>query len=313
MNKKPDILLKPDLGVTLAGVELSNPVMTASGTFGYGLEFDELLDLRRLGGIVVKGLSMEPSKGNPPPRIVETAGGMLNSIGLENIGVEAFVNEKMPFLRKIGVPVIANIYGKRVEEYAMLAERLNDVQGISFIEINISCPNVRAGGMAFGTDPDCAGDVVSSVRKKTSLPVIVKLSPNVSDIASIAKRAEAEGADVLSLINTLAGMAIDIKTRAPKLGGVTGGLSGPAIKPVALKMVWETSRAVDIPLIGIGGIMTSDDAIEFLMAGATAVQVGSANFINPHVTMDIIDGIETFLAEEKLNSPKDIIGALKIP
>ncbi len=311
--KKSLLNKQPDLRVNIAGLELSNPVMTASGTFGYGLEFDELLDLNRLGAIVMKGLSLKPDMGNPPPRIVETAGGMLNSIGLENIGVQAFIDTKMPFLKKLSAHIIANIYGKNIDEYAMLAAILDGVEGISFIEINVSCPNVNAGGMAFGTDPDSVGRVVSAVRKKTALPLIVKLSPNVSDIVSIAKRAEEQGADSISLINTLAGMNIDIQTRAPKLGAVTGGLSGPAIKPVALRMVWEVASTVDIPVIGVGGIMTADDAIEFLMAGATAVQIGSANFINPHAAIDIIDGMKIFLLKEKLNSVKDIIGILNTP
>ncbi|VEN75276.1 Dihydroorotate dehydrogenase B (NAD(+)), catalytic subunit [Candidatus Desulfarcum epimagneticum] len=304
---------KPGLRVHIAGVGLANPVMTASGTFGYGEEFKDLMDLGRLGAIVVKGLSLKPEKGNPPPRIVETAGGMLNSIGLENVGVEAFIEKKMPFLRTVPSPVVVNIYGKTFEEYALLAEILDKVEGISFLEVNISCPNVKAGGMAFGTDPESAGRVVASVRKRTSLPVIVKLSPNVSRITPIAKRAEAEGADALCLINTLSGMAIDIRTRSPRLGAVTGGLSGPAIKPVALKMVWEASGAVDIPVIGSGGVMTAEDAIEFLMAGASAVQVGSAHFINPRAAADIIDGIEKFLAEEGIGDVGALIGALEIP
>ena len=305
MNKEPD------LGVNIAGLEFSNPVMTASGTFGYGLEFDKLLDINRLGAIVVKGLSLKPAKGNPPPRIVETAGGMLNSIGLENIGVEAFINKKMPLLKKLSPHIIANIYGKSVDEYAMLAEKLDDVEGISFIEINVSCPNVKSGGMAFGTDPDAAGQVVSAVRKKTALPLMAKLTPNVSDIASIAKRVEERGADSISLINTLAGMSIDIHERAPALGAVTGGLSGPAIKPVALRMVWEVAEAVDIPVIGVGGVMNGDDAIEFLMAGATAIQVGTANFINPRASIDIIDDIKNFLLKKKIDCVKDVIGVLR--
>ncbi len=306
MNSK-----KPRMRVDIGGIEIKNPVMTASGTFGYAGEYVELVDLNRLGAIVVKGLSLEPSMGNPPPRIVETPCGMLNAIGLENVGLAAFVKEKLPFLRRLDTPVFVNIYGRRTEEYAELAARLEDIDGVSGIEVNISCPNVKSGGMAFGAYPESAAEVVRAIRKKTTKPLMVKLSPNVTDITKIAKSVEAEGADSISLINTITGMAIDIETRRPKLANITGGLSGPAIKPVALRMVWQVAQAVNIPVVGIGGIMTAKDALEFLIAGAVAVQVGTANFINPHATTDIIDGIETFLMERNISDISDIIATLK--
>lgn len=300
--------LKVDIG---GGVTLANPVMTASGTFGYGREFEPLVDLNRLGGIIVKGISLKPSGGNPPPRIVETAAGMLNAIGLENVGLEAFARDKLPFLKTLSPCIFVNIYGRQVDEYAVLAGELDGLEGISGLEVNISCPNVKAGGIAFGVDPAAAAKVVSAVRKKTSRHLMVKLSPNVTDITVIAASVADAGADSVSLINTLTGMAVDIHTRRPKLANITGGLSGPAVKPVALRMVWETARKVSIPVVGIGGIMTAEDALEFLMAGATAVQVGTANFINPRVTMEILDGIGRYLAENSLSSVREIIGSLE--
>ncbi|MFH0728867.1 MAG: dihydroorotate dehydrogenase [Pseudomonadota bacterium] len=299
-----------DLSVQIGNLRLNNPVMTASGTFGYGAEFDELIDLNRLGGIVVKGISLLPTKGNPPPRIVETACGMLNAIGLENVGLEAFIKEKLPFLKTLSVPVFANIYGKTVDEYARLAERLEAVDGVAGLEVNISCPNVTAGGVAFGVDPDAAYGVIKAVRRKTKKTVIAKLSPNVTDITEIARKVEDAGADAISLINTLTGMAIDIDTRRPVLANITGGLSGPAIKPVALRMVWQTFRVVKVPLIGIGGIMTARDALEFMLAGATAVQIGTANFVNPRATMEILDGIAGYLIQKGIGKAKDLIGML---
>ncbi|MBW2603232.1 MAG: dihydroorotate dehydrogenase [Deltaproteobacteria bacterium] len=307
MNSK-----KPRMCVDIGGIEIKNPVMTASGTFGYAGEFEELIDLNRLGAIVVKGLSLEPSRGNPPPRIVETPCGMLNAIGLENVGLAAFVKEKLPFLRRLETPIFVNVYGKVIEEYTELAARLEDVNGISGIEVNISCPNVKSGGMAFGAYPESAAEVVRAIRKKTAKPLMVKLSPNVTDITEIAKSVEAEGADSISLINTITGMAIDIETRRPKIANITGGLSGPAIKPVALRMVWQVAQTVKVPVVGIGGIMTAKDALEFLIAGAAAVQIGTANFINPHATTDIIDGIETFLMERNISDISDIIATLKV-
>jgi dihydroorotate dehydrogenase (NAD+) catalytic subunit len=307
MNSK-----KPRMRVDIGGIEIKNPVMTASGTFGYAREFEELVDLNRLGAIVVKGLSLEPSKGNPPPRIVETPCGMLNAIGLENVGLAAFVKEKLPFLRRLDTPVFVNVYGKSTKEYAELAARLEDIDGVSGIEVNISCPNVKSGGIAFGAYPESAADVVRTIRKQITKPLMVKLSPNVTDITEIAKSVEAEGADSISLINTITGMAIDIEARRPKLANITGGLSGPAIKPVALRMVWQVAQTVNVPVVGIGGIMTAKDALEFLIAGAVAVQVGTANFINPHATTDIIDGIETFLTERSISDISDIIATLEI-
>ena len=302
---------KPDLKVKLDAIELQNPVMSASGTFGYAREFEGLVDLNRLGAIIVKGLSLEPTKGNPPPRIVETPCGMLNAIGLENVGIDVFEKQKLPFLQTLYPPIFANIYGTSIEEYAELSARVDELEAISGVEVNISCPNVKAGGIAFGVDPDSAFSVVKAVRKKTRKHLIVKLSPNVTDITIIARSAEEAGADSLSLINTITGMAIDIETRHPKIANITGGLSGPAIKPVALRMVWQVAQAVKIPVIGIGGIMTAEDALEFLIAGATAVQIGTANFINPQATMDIIDGIENFLAHRKIARVTDIIGTLE--
>ncbi|MCK5783773.1 MAG: dihydroorotate dehydrogenase [Desulfobacterales bacterium] len=300
------------LGVDIGGVRLKNPVMTASGTFGYGKEFDELIDLNQLGAIIVKGLSLLPSPGNPPPRIIETPCGMLNAIGLENIGIEAFVNEKLPFLKNIATPVFINVYGKTVEEYADLASRIDELEDIAGLEVNISCPNVKAGGVAFGVDCDAAAMVVESVREKTTKPLMVKLSPNVTDIVEIAKSVEGAGADSISLINTITGMMIDIDTRKPILANITGGLSGPAIKPVALRMVWQVAQAVKIPVIGIGGIMNAEDAIAFLIAGATAVQVGTANFVNPRATIDIIEGIEMYLDAHKIKHIEQVIGTLEI-
>ncbi len=303
---------KPNMCVDIGGIDIKNPVMTASGTFGYGSEFEKLIDLNRLGAIVVKGLSLEPSRGNPPPRIVETPCGMLNAIGLENVGLKTFVKEKLPFLRRLDTPIFVNVYGKSTEEYAELVDRLEDVGGISGIEVNISCPNVKSGGMAFGAYSESAAEVVGAIRKQTVRPLMVKLSPNVTDITEIAKSVEGEGADSISLINTITGMAIDIETRRPKIANITGGLSGPAIKPVALRMVWQVAQTVNVPVIGIGGIMTAEDALEFLIAGAVAVQVGTANFINPHATVDIIDGIEVFLMERNIPDIADIIATLEV-
>lgn len=300
------------LCVNVGRLMLKNPVMTASGTFGYGLEFQDLVDLRRVGGIIVKGLSLKPSPGNPPPRIVETPCGMLNAIGLENIGIEAFVREKLPLLKGFGAPVWVNLYGKTLEEYGELAAIADGEPDIAGIEVNISCPNVKAGGVAFGVDACAAGLVVSHVRSRAGKPLMVKLSPNVTDITAIAKSAQDAGADVLSLINTLTGMAIDIEKRRPVLGNITGGLSGPAIKPVALRMVWQAAGAVSIPVVGIGGIATARDALEFFMAGASAVQVGTANFVNPRAVMDILEGIEAFMDKEGIADMGELIGAARI-
>ncbi len=302
----------PDLSVRIGRLTLDNPVMTASGTFGYAREFADLVNLDRLGAVAVKGLSLEPRAGNPPPRVVETASGMLNAIGLENVGVDRFIAEKMPYLRCLSCKVIVNILGDSIEDYARLAEKLTGVEGIDALEINISCPNVKKGGVAFGTVPEMAATVTRAVKQATDLPVIVKLSPNVSDIVTMARAAAEGGADGLSLINTLIGMAIDARTRRPKLANIIGGLSGPAVKPVALRMVWQVASAVSIPVIGIGGIGTAEDAIEFLLAGATAVQVGTANFYNPCATEQIIDGIAAYLREQRERSVQDIIGGLRL-
>lgn len=303
---------KPDLSVDIGGLVLKNPVMTASGTFGYGAEFKSLVDLDRLGAVLMKGLSLDPSKGNPPPRIVETACGMLNAIGLENIGLQAFIQQKVPFLKKLNTPVLANIYGTHLESYGELAACLNEIDAVAGIEVNISCPNVKQGGVAFGADPKIAAKVTQAVRKKYKRLLMVKLSPNVTDITQIAKSVADAGADALSLINTITGMAVDIRSRKPRLANVTGGLSGPAIKPVALRMVWQASRAVNIPVVGIGGIMTADDALEFIIAGASAVQVGTANFVNPSATMEIIDGLSTYLTEMRISSIRELTGSLKL-
>ena len=302
---------KINLSVEIAGIQFQNPVLTASGTFGYGLEYTDFIDLNLLGGIVVKGLSIKPSHGNSPPRMVETASGMLNAIGLQNIGVEVFINEKLPLLKKFNANIIVNFFGDTQDEYVLAAERLNDVTEIAALEMNISCPNVEKGGMTFGTDPKITEVLVRKVRKVTSSPLIVKLSPNVTDIVVMAKAAVNGGADALSIINTLLGMAIDIKTRCPMLANVTGGLSGPAIKPVALRMVWQVAKAVDIPIIGIGGIMNAQDALEFIIAGATAVQVGTANFIDPSISVKILEGIKNYCQKDKIGDIKDLIGTLR--
>ncbi|MCG8470311.1 MAG: dihydroorotate dehydrogenase [Desulfobacterales bacterium] len=298
--------------VDIGGVRLKNPVMTASGTFGYAMEFDEVLDLNVLGGVVMKGLSLHPSKGNPPPRIAETSSGMLNAIGLENVGIDRFLSEKLPRLKAYDTKVFINIYGKTVEEYAAIAEKAEGVEGIHGIEINISCPNVSAGGLAFGVDPVAAAEVTRAVRKKSSLPVMVKLSPNVTDITEIARSVEGEGASSVSLINTLTGMGIDIHTRKPLLANVVGGLSGPAVKPVAVRMVYQVANAVKIPVIGMGGIMCADDAIEFLIAGASAVQVGTANFVNPDAAQRTAEGIEAFLKEKGISDINELIGTVNL-
>ncbi len=303
---------EPNLSVQIAGLKLRNPVMTASGTFGYGEEYAEFVDLNRLGAIVVKGLSIVPKMGNPAPRIVETPSGMLNAIGLQNIGIQAFIKGKLPFLRQFDTPVIVNFFGDSIDEFVQAAEQLSNTEGIHGLEMNISCPNKQAGWCIFGTDPKIMSEVVSAVRKRTNLPLIVKLSPNVTDIGAMAKVAENAGADAVSLINTITGMAIDIRRRRPVLANVTGGLSGPAVKPIAVRMVWEARKAVKIPIIGLGGIMSTGDALEFLIAGAAAIAVGTANFINPLATIQIIDGIKRFLEEEGLTDINHLIGCLKV-
>ncbi len=306
--------LATNLSVQLApknkpGLLLANPVMTASGTFGYGTEYSHLFDIQKLGAIVCKGTTLEPRDGNPQPRLAETACGLLNSIGLQNIGVEALIRQKAPVWASWRVPVIVNIAGETINDYAQLASQLDGVAGVSAIEVNISCPNVKAGGAEFGANPKSAAEVTAAVKKATSLPILVKLTPNTSDIAEIAMAVAEAGADAISLINTLKGMAIDITQRRPLLGNITGGLSGPAIKPVALHMVYEVAGVVKLPVIGCGGITTASDAIEFIMAGASAIQVGTASFTNPRAPLDVLEGIEQFMKKEGINNLTDLIGA----
>lgn len=300
--------VRPDLSVDLAGIRLKNPVLTASGTFGYGEEYAEFVDLNKLGGVIVKGISIKPIAGNPPPRIWETPAGMLNAIGLENPGVDAFLGEKLPYLRQFDTAVIVNIFGYSLEDYIAVAERLDGAAGVSGIEVNISCPNVKAGGMVFGTDLKASYKLLSALRKATRLPLIAKLSPNVTDVTEFAKTARDAGCDGLSLINTLLGMAIDVRCRRPRLANGTGGLSGPAIRPVAVRMVWQVAKTVSLPIIGMGGIVSGEDALEFILAGASAVAVGTANFINPRATLDVLDGMETCLAKQGVKDIREVIG-----
>jgi dihydroorotate dehydrogenase (NAD+) catalytic subunit len=303
---------RPDISVEIAGIKMRNPVMTASGTFGYGAEFADYMSLESIGAMITKGLSLRPKAGNPTPRIVETPGGMLNAIGLQNVGVDAFVAQKLPYLKEVATPVIVNLYGNTLEEYGEVASRLDGEAGIAGIEVNISCPNVKQGGIVFGTDPAAAQEVVRLVKRNTTKPVMVKLSPNVTDVVLMAKACADAGADALSLINTLTGMAIDLDRRRPVLANVTGGLSGPAIKPVALRMVWQVAKAVKLPIIGIGGIMNGRDALEFLLAGATAVQVGTASFLDPSAAQKIAEEMEDYLVEKKIPSIASLIGALEV-
>jgi dihydroorotate dehydrogenase (NAD+) catalytic subunit len=302
--------VSPDLSVDIGGLKLKNPVITASGTFGYGTELTPFFDPSLLGAIIVKGLSLEPMPGNPPPRITETPCGMLNAIGLANIGIEAFIAEKLPLLDALGIPIIANIYGHNLKDYAELSRRIEAVDGIDAVEINISCPNVERGGMVFGTDPDTAGAVTREVVRNTTKPVIVKLTPNVTEITTIATAVEAAGATAISAINTFLGMAVDIATRGPKLANVVGGLSGPAIRPMALYLVHRVVEAVNIPVIGLGGIADYKDALEFLIVGARAVQVGTASFVNPRAAVEIVDGLHDFCLREKIHNIQQVIGEL---
>jgi dihydroorotate dehydrogenase (NAD+) catalytic subunit len=304
-------LQQVDLSVRLGPLALKNPVMVASGTFGYGREFASLVDLNQLGAIVVKGLSLKSVPGNPPPRIVETPCGMLNAIGLANIGIREFIEERLPWLRSLDTEVIVNIYGHSIDEYGELANAFKGVEGVSALEVNISCPNVELGGMAFGKDPDVSARVTENVVKNSDKPVMVKLTPNVTDIRVIAKAVEDAGADAISLINTLTGMSIDIEAKRPRLANVYGGLSGPAIRPVALYQVWQAVSAVRIPVIGIGGIMSYSDALEFIIAGATAVQVGTANFVNARASLDILEGIKDYCMKRNIGHIADLIGSLK--
>ncbi|MEA1967399.1 MAG: dihydroorotate dehydrogenase [Thermodesulfobacteriota bacterium] len=301
-----------NLSVDINGITLANPVITASGTFGYAAEYKDLVDLDSLGGIIVKGLSLKPCAGNPSPRVVETPCGLLNAVGLENVGVDRFISDKLPFLATLKPPVFTNIYGKTIDEYEELAAIIDTLSGIAGVEVNISCPNVDSGGSAFGVDPETAFNVVEKIRRATKKHVMVKLSPNVTDIVEIALAVEQAGADSISLINTLTALAIDIKTFKPLLANVTGGLSGPCVKPVAVRMVWQVAQKVKIPVIGVGGITNAMDAIEFIIAGATAVQVGTATLADPGVLKNIVKGMESFLKKRGINSISDIRGAIKV-
>ena len=296
--------------VNLAGVELKNPVMTASGTFGSGAEYGELVDLNQLGAVVTKGVANVPWPGNPTPRIAETYGGMLNAIGLQNPGIDVFVKRDIPFLKQFDTKIIVNVCGKTTEDYVDVVERLAD-EPVDMLEINISCPNVKEGGIAFGQDPKAVEAITKAVKKAAKQPVIMKLSPNVTDITVMAKAAEAGGADVLSLINTLTGMKIDIHRRTFALANKTGGMSGPAVKPVAVRMVYQVAQAVMVPIIGMGGIMNAEDALEFILAGATAVSVGTANFVNPHATVEVAKGIEAYMRRYGVEDINDLIGAVR--
>ena len=301
----------PDLSVNLGGVRMKNPVMVASGTFGYGPEYADLVDLNRLGALVVKGISLEPWRGNPPPRTVEVASGLINAIGLQNPGAEGFLRDYLPFLRQFDVPVIVNIWGRTVEEYAAVAERLSAADGLAALELNVSCPNVKEGRTAFGTNLPMFRRVLAAVRLKTRLPLIPKLAPDLSQIKAFAQAAEEEGADAISLINSIPALAIDIETRRPILGNRTGGLSGPAIKPIALKLVWEAAQAVRIPIVGIGGIASAADAAEFIIAGASAVAIGTATFTEPTTALTVIEGLRAYLIRHNLDTVKELVGALR--
>lgn len=301
----------PVLKVQLGSLELANPVMPAAGTFGYGEEYTALIDLSKLGAIVTKGISLTPQQGNPPPRMWETYGGMLNSIGLHNVGLEVFVREKLPFLRQCKAPIIVNFFGYTLNEYIEVAKRLSDLEGIAALEANLSCPNIKAGGIHFGSTAQSVKEITNLLTKSVNLPLIIKLSSQVSNIKEIVMAAEGEGAHAITLINTVPAMAVDLDLMKPILGGITGGLSGPAIKPIALKVVWEAASSVKIPIIGVGGIMDYKDALEFLVVGARAVQVGTANFTNPRTMLEIIEGLESFLNQRGINNISEVIGSIK--
>jgi dihydroorotate dehydrogenase (NAD+) catalytic subunit len=303
----------PDLATELCGLRLKNPILASSGTFGYGLEFETLVDLNALGGFVVKGLSREPIEGNPPPRLVETAAGMLNSIGLQNVGVKAFVAGKLPQLAKLNTAVFANVFGYQPEDYVEVLQALENAEGLAGYELNVSCPNTKCGGMQFASDPRLLSEVVGMARKAVSRrPLIIKLSPNVTDIAQMARAAEEAGADAISLVNTVVGLAVDARERKPRLGAGFGGLSGPAIKPIALRMVYQASQAVKIPVVGLGGIAAGEDVAEFLLCGAVAVQVGTATFWDPCRPQELVGEFRTFLAQEHISAASDLVGTLRI-
>jgi len=304
--------MKPELAITLCGITLRNPVLAASGTFAYGVEFEKLVDLNALGGFVVKGLSREPIEGNPPPRIYETEAGMINSIGLQNIGVRAFVHDKLPALARLRTAVFANVFGNQVEDYLEVLRVLNDHEGLAGYELNVSCPNTAQGGIYFSSDPALLCEVVAAAKRVAARPLIVKLSPNVSEIEPLARAAEASGADALSLVNTFISLAIDARTRRPRIGAGFGGLSGPAIKPIALRLVYQAARAVKIPVIGLGGVASGEDAAEFLIAGASAVEVGTATFWDPRSPLRIAGELSTFLRGENIARAADLVGTLKM-
>lgn len=310
--KSADSIFTPRIETEVAGVRFQNPVLTASGTFGYGQEFAHLIDLNQLGGIVVKGISAQPMPGNPPPRIYETESGMLNAIGLQNVGARKFLEEKLPFLRTLRTRCVVNVFGYSTEDYVSAIEILNDGAGIDAYELNISCPNTRCGGMVYGNDPKLTEEVVMASKQAARFPLFVKLSPNVTDITVLARAAEGAGADALTLVNTFVGMAIDVESRTPRVSNITAGLSGPAIKPVALRMVYQVARAVRIPVIGIGGIASAEDALEYLIAGARAVQVGTANFYAPETSLRVVEGIRDFCHRKRLHLC-ELIGSLKVP
>lgn len=311
-NREPGARIKPDLRVSFAGIHFKNPIIAAAGTFGYGIEFEDIVTLEKLGGFVSKGLSREPMVGNPPPRLFETAAGMLNAIGLQNIGARAFIEEKMPKLAaKKNVVVIANVFGYTREDYVETIQILNQAEGIAAYELNVSCPNTHDGGMIFGTNRTMLEELVATCKSAAQRPLIVKLTPNVTSIPAMAKAAENAGADAISLVNTFLGMAIDAKTRKPRISNVTAGLSGPAIKPIALRMVYEAAHTVEIPVIGMGGISTAEDVVEFMLAGAAAVEVGTANFWDPCATEKIVDGLQRWCAENRVNKVTDLIGTLE--
>jgi dihydroorotate dehydrogenase (NAD+) catalytic subunit len=301
-----------NLSIELAGIRLHNPVIAASGTFGYGEEFEKFADLRRIGGICVKGTSARPMDGNPPPRLFPTASGMLNSIGRENVGVDAFIRDKMPFLRDAGCAVFVNVFGFNEDDYAEVVDKLNSCDGIAAYELNISCPNTKHGGMVFGQSPELTRHLIELLKARSRRPLIVKLSPNVTDIAELARAAEDGGADALTVANTFLAMAIDTETFKPRINTVTGGLSGPAIRPITLRMVYQCVRAVQIPVIGLGGITKAEDAIEYFLAGASAVQVGTANFYDPRAPLHVLEGLEMFLKKRGLSSIRDIVGQMKV-
>jgi dihydroorotate dehydrogenase (NAD+) catalytic subunit len=303
----------PDLSVRIGSMRLKNPLIAASGCFGYGVEYADAVDLASLGGVAVKGLFLKERDGHPPPRIVETPAGMLNAIGLQGIGVRRFVAEKLPELRRLNATVIVNLCGSTLDEYVEVARILSDAEGVAALELNISCPNIKEGGIQFGCSLTGTYDVVSSIRKVTTLPLIPKLTPNVTDVASFARASEEAGADAISLVNTFLAMAIDVETRQPKLSNVLGGLSGPAIRPIAIRMVWECYQAVKIPILGMGGIATVEDALEFIIAGSTAVQVGTMNFVDPFIWTKLLTGIESYLERHKIARVQDLIGRLELP